>query len=860
VTRGKVTPLPNYHDLKESILEELEALRGDGEPVRSSEHASYLLEQIEQLQRALHQQLVQHPFMLSLFNAEFGSWEEFTTYDKIIESALWDQYLFSAKGRFPLGVDLEQSQNLLPRVDKELLSWCQERLELHLKCEQMLASGDSSEIAIRDLDCSCVKCLASYTNLLRSSLFKRAEERVNATQEQLQEGGAPKLYIQMKHDVDHILRQARGKLKRSTYNRLEQQIKGRIKAVFVFPAELAQQRSEVLREHFFTQLRRDGLRSDLVVDDEYHRFFSQLGTNIWREFNYLDREFKKLVKSLLMIKRKDISGTILKRYLGEFWLHSLAREIKRKIIYHMGPTNSGKTYYAIERLCETQSGCYLAPLRLLASELYDTMNSKGVRTSLLTGEEVIPVEGATHYSSTIEMARFNEQFDCCVIDEIQMIADSQRGWAWTRALVNIHAKEIHICGDHTALDLVNEIVQLTGDTLEIKEYQRMTKLEVENKTTTVGDLKRSDALIVFSRRNALKFKQILEEQGFKVSVVYGRLSPEVRREQARKFDQEETDVIVSTDAIAMGMNLPIKRIVFTTLSKFINSKEHRINNSEIKQIGGRAGRYKRFPTGTITCLAKVENGISDIKLAMGDHLPQKQRAMVGPDLDIFSQVNRALEQNSLPVLSLAEFLRLFNSMIFKHPFLCVDLKEMIELAEVVEQANTENSMSIAEIFGFACAPVNLGLEGHLHYYINILNNFARGMDNRNEEIDYQSDNIDYLETSIKCVELYQWLARHFSNKCFEFDSQKMLENKGQAIDRLNELLSDKIVPSCSSCGEKLEEKSKFAICENCFRKRRFAHGRRRSTAGESKSVRRGGEKSKDGKRRENKTRRRRRQK
>jgi hypothetical protein len=124
----------------------------------------------------------------------------------------------------------------------------------------------------------------------------------------------------------------------------------------------------------------------------------------------------------------------------------------------MGPTNSGKTYHAIESLCQAKKGSYLAPLRLLASELYDTMNNKGVKTTLLTGEEVVEVPEATHISSTIEMARLNEKFECCVIDEIQMLADSQRGWAWTRALIGLLSPEIHLCGDHTVLELVKKII------------------------------------------------------------------------------------------------------------------------------------------------------------------------------------------------------------------------------------------------------------------------------------------------------------------------------------------------------------------------------------------------------------------
>ena len=354
-------------------------------------------------------------------------------------------------------------------------------------------------------------------------------------------------------------------------------------------------------------------------------------------------------------------------------------------------------------------------------------------------------------------------------------------------------------------------------------------------------MQKHDALIVFSRRNALKYKYDLEQVGFKVSIIYGMLSPEVRREQARKFDKGLTDVIVSTDAISMGMNLPIKRIVFTTLTKFIDSKENPISVSEIKQISGRAGRYQRFPVGHVTCLQKVEDGINEIKHAMVTPLDQQTQSMVGPDLDIFTQVNNALITNNLPSLKLSEFLRLFNTMIFTKPFYCVDLKEMIELAETVEDIDYNNTLSSAEIFGFACAPVNLGLMEHVQYYIWILKKFVSSETINNENINYNSNEIDYLETTIKCVELYQWLARHFNNKNFSFEERDLLENKMMAIEKLNHLLSDKIVPTCSSCGCKLPEAAKFPICEDCFKERRFSRkpfprrGNNSSKSGERQS-------------------------
>ncbi len=106
----------------------------------------------------------------------------------------------------------------------------------------------------------------------------------------------------------------------------------------------------------------------------------------------------------------------------------------------------------------------------------------------------------------------------------------------------------------------------------------------------------------------------------------------------------------------------------------------------------------------------------------------------------------------------------------------------------------------------------------------ILNHYVSAKPIYNEPIEYNSHEIAYLETSIKCVELYQWLSRHFKNKHFFYDERELLENKSLAVDKLNELLSDKIVPTCSSCGCKLPEDARFPICEECFQKRRFRRG------------------------------------
>jgi ATP-dependent RNA helicase SUPV3L1/SUV3 len=814
------------------------ALLGEEGPIRSVEEAKNILQAVKSIALKTEKLIHDHPSLESIYEKEFGAFKHLQERETVLEICFLDDYLMPESESYPLIEGQIVSQELLNNYQESYSQWVEEIIKNHFDTQEKIRDHFDLEAKTADFTCQCVKCLADYRAKIRDTVFK---DQVTIIDE-----GVEKLfdliltenisfisdYVQkMKKRLERNLHKIRYKLKRGSLNKLDADVKAHFKLRFGPNTDLARVYKERLISYFNSVLDESGIKPDMISSEEYNRFFTQLGVGMWKAAPILRREFEKLVQSVMAFKRKDISATILRDYLGQFWVHSQARRKNRRVIYHMGPTNSGKTYHAILALAQAKHGCYLAPLRLLASELYDTLNDKGVKTSLLTGEEVIETEGATHYSSTIEMAKLHEEFDCVVIDEIQMITDTQRGWAWTRALVNMNADEIHLCGDHSVFELVQQILKLTGDTLEVQNYERKTKLSVMNKTLRLVDLEKNDALIVFSRRNALKYKRDLENLGFKVSIVYGMLSPEVRREQARKFDEGETDIMVSTDAIAMGMNLPVKRIIFSTLSKFINSKEFPITISEIKQIAGRAGRFQRFPEGHVTTLNQVEDGLERLKEALNYNLDQKELAMVGPDLEIFRSVNQALKENSLPTLSLTEFLRLFNTMIFEKPFYCVDLKEMIEVAELVEAADQNGVLTDSEIFGFACAPVNLGLLDHVQYFVWILNHFVSSQFIVNEEVDVDSDDIDYLESAIKCVELYQWLARHFDNKNFSFSPDDLLANKMSAIEKLNSLLSEKVSKRCSSCGVKVPDSFEFNICEACFSQRRFTRRPARPSKG-----------------------------
>ena len=133
---------------------------------------------------------------------------------------------------------------------------------------------------------------------------------------------------------------------------------------------------------------------------------------------------------------------------------------------------TGKTYTSIQRLIQAKSGVFCGPLRLLALEIYETLNMAGVVTNLVTGQELREMDWANHVACTVEMCNLDKQVDVAVIDEIQLIGDPHRGWAWTQALLGVQAAEVHVCGDPSAIPVVQRLAELTGDDFEICEYER----------------------------------------------------------------------------------------------------------------------------------------------------------------------------------------------------------------------------------------------------------------------------------------------------------------------------------------------------------------------------------------------------
>ncbi|HEV2613002.1 MAG TPA: helicase-related protein, partial [Noviherbaspirillum sp.] len=275
----------------------------------------------------------------------------------------------------------------------------------------------------------------------------------------------------------------------------------------------------------------------------------------------------------------------------------LARRLPRRFIALLGPTNSGKTHEAMEALAKAKTGVYLAPLRLLALENYERLvdarpGGRQLKVNLVTGEERREVEDATHVASTVEMLDTRTRVDVAVIDEIQMLSDRDRGAAWTAAVCGAPATTVYLVGALEARRAVEALAARLECPLEVRTLKRKGPLTMEpSAVRKLRNLRRGDAVIAFSRRDVLMWRDLITENNFSVATIYGNLSPEVRRAQAARFRDGTADIVVGTDAIAMGLNLPIERVVMTTANKFNGIDEEELPASLAKQIAGRAGRF-----------------------------------------------------------------------------------------------------------------------------------------------------------------------------------------------------------------------------------------------------------------------------
>ncbi len=494
-------------------------------------------------------------------------------------------------------------------------------------------------------------------------------------------------------------------------------------------------------------------------------------------------------------------------------LYPLARQMKRRFFLHLGPTNSGKTYEGIQRLHGAENGLYLGPLRLLAAEQFEALNLDDIPCSLVTGEEQILVPFSRVQSSTVEMADLKTHYDVAVIDECQMIADRNRGGAWTAAILGLCADEIHACASPDAEKLLTQIIEDCGDELNLVRHERMTPLEVEKEGFQFpGSVRPGDALIVFSKARVHAVAAELRSRGYKVSLIYGALPPDVRRNQADRFMRGVTEVVVSTDAIAMGMNLPIQRVVFLESEKYDGDVTRMLTDAEIKQIAGRAGRYGKYEIGYVNAFGFKKEIVQALSRPL---MPLTEGVISFPDslLGIPLPLTRILEQ----------WLRMQD----KGCFSKASAARMAELAAMMETPKTDRHL----LYRFLCIPFDekepdLLSRWKAMYHAECHSTHIDVLPELPEMQDPESCTIrmlDDLEADYRRCDLYYNYTRLFLE-----DPDSLLAE----IQRRKDLISQGIVHilstqklqqrTCPSCRRRLPWNWPYRLCDTCH-----SSGRRR---------------------------------
>jgi len=323
-------------------------------------------------------------------------------------------------------------------------------------------------------------------------------------------------------------------------------------------------------------------------------------------------------------------------------LHSPPNDAR--IVAVLGPTNTGKTHFAMERLLGHATGVIGFPLRLLARENYDrAVALKGARSvALITGEEKILPADARWFLCTVESMPLDRPFEFVAIDEIQMCADADRGHVFTDRLLNLRGRsETMFMGADTIRPLLRKLVP----GVEFTTRPRLSSLKHTGHRKTTRLAPRT-AVVAFSAQGVYQLAELVRRQRGGAAVVLGALSPRTRNAQVAMYQAGEVDYLVATDAIGMGLNMDVDHVAFAGLEKFDGRRQRTLGAAELAQTAGRAGRYMNDGTfGTTADAGGIEDGLAErIEEHRFDALKTIFWRNPGPDFSSLDALRASLRQ------------------------------------------------------------------------------------------------------------------------------------------------------------------------------------------------------------------------
>ncbi len=262
----------------------------------------------------------------------------------------------------------------------------------------------------------------------------------------------------------------------------------------------------------------------------------------------------------------------------------------KNIVALLGPTNTGKTHVAIEKMLQFNTGIFGLPLRLLAREVYDKCVERvGLsKVALITGEEKIIPSTADFFICTVESMPKDKKVDFVAVDEIQMCADRERGHIFTERLLNARGQKLTM---FLGSQVMRKMIENLLENVDFEKKERFSKLSYAG-YKKISRLDRKVAIIAFSIEEVYAIAELVRRQKGGAAVIMGSLSPKTRNSQVGLYQSGDVDYLIATDAIGMGLNMDINEIYFSNLKKFDGKKTRRLNLIEMSQIAGRAGRFK----------------------------------------------------------------------------------------------------------------------------------------------------------------------------------------------------------------------------------------------------------------------------
>jgi len=489
---------------------------------------------------------------------------------------------------------------------------------------------------------------------------------------------------------------------------------------------------------------------------------------------------------------------------------------KNKITAVLGPTNTGKTFFAIETMLSFDSGMIGFPLRLLAREVYDKVIKEvdPKKVALITGEEKIIPSNAKYFLCTVESMPIGKNLDFVGIDEIQMCSDHERGHIFTDRFLNLRGEKLTMfMGANT---IKNIISKLDGD-IEFINKDRLSKL-VYIGHKKISRIERKSAIIAFSTEEVYAIAELVRRQKGGAAIVMGSLSPKTRNAQVNLYQSGDVDYLVATDAIGMGINMDLDNVYFSNLKKFDGKKLRKLNLSEIGQIAGRAGRY--LNDGSFGITGDVEKINSDEIDLIENHKFEEIRTLYWRNSKLnFTNSSNLLK--SLEEKSNYEWLKRINE--------CEDEKVLkYFLKENDSKINNSNENQLKLLWECCQIPdfVKKNYGQHLEV-VNKVFEFLNGkkgkitnqyMKKQLQQLDKLEGNVDSLSNRIANVRTWSYVANKVNwveNQDYWIERTKNLEDK--LSDRLHEELTKSFIDkraSVLSKGLKQDITFKTEILEN----------------------------------------------